>query len=309
MGSKKSLPVEYIDELKINFSADQLVLLNICLGFLMFGVALDIKLKDFQQLFLNPKPPIVGLISQLIWMPLFTLGLVYLLQLPPSMSLGMILIAACPGGNVSNYAVHLAKANTALSVLMTSVSTLAAIFITPLYFSFFSQFVPNADTLSQSIYVDPIDMVFTILKLIVLPLSIGMALNHYYPVFTKKIEQPTKILSMLIFFGIVIFALIGNFDNIINYIGDIFFIILLQNSLAFILGYQWAKLMGLNRKDRRAISIETGIQNSGLALILIFNFFDGLGGMALVAAWWGIWHLIAGFAIATWWGRSVRSEE
>ena len=295
--------MEFIDNIKINFSPDQLILLNICLGFLMFGVALDIKVRDFKQLFVKPKPPIVGLISQLIWMPLLTMVLVLLLQLPPSISLGMILIAACPGGNVSNYAVHLAKANTALSVLMTSVSTIAAIAITPLYFSILSNYVPNAGDLQQSITVDPINVIKTILQLIALPLGIGMGLNHYYPTLTKKIQGGVKTLSMIIFFGIVVFAIAGNYENIITYIQYIFFIILLHNSLAFLLGYQWAKLMGLSLQDRRTISIETGIQNSGLALILVFNFFDGLGGMALVAAWWGIWHLVAAFSLATYWSR------
>ena len=297
--------MEYIDSIKINFSPDQLVLLNFCLGFLMFGVALDIKVRDFKQLFDQPKPPIIGLISQLILMPLLTMVLVLLLQLPPSMSLGMILIAACPGGNVSNYAVHLAKANTALSVLMTSVSTIAAIAITPLYFSILSNYVPNAGDLQQTIAVDPINVIKTILQLIALPLGLGMSLNHFYPKLTQKIEGGVKVLSMLIFFGIVVFAIAGNYENIVNYLQYIFFIILLHNSLAFLLGYQWAKLMGLSIHDRRTISIETGIQNSGLALILIFNFFDGLGGMALVAAWWGIWHLVAAFSLATYWGRNA----
>ena len=295
--------MEYIDSVKINFSPDQLILLNIGLGFLMFVVALDIKIADFKRLIDQPKAPIIGLISQLIWLPLLTMVLVYFLQLPASISLGMILIAACPGGNVSNYAVHLAKANTALSVLMTSTSTLLAIFITPIYFSFFSAYVPNADTLQQSIYVDPIEMIQTVIQLIVIPLSAGMLLSHYYPNFTQKIHDPSKKLSMIIVLGIIIFAIKGNYSNIITYLKEIFFVVLLHNTLAFILGYQWAKVMGLEKKDRRAISIETGIQNSGLALILVFNFFDGLGGMALMAAWWSIWHLVSGFAIATYWAR------
>ena len=276
----------------------------------MFGVALDIKVADFKRLIENPKPPVVGLISQLIWLPLFTMVIVFSLDLPPSMSLGMILIAACPGGNVSNYAVHLAKANVALSVLMTSIATLAAVLITPLYFAFFSQYVPNSEDLQQTIHVDPANIVSTIIQLIVIPLSIGMLLNHYSDRITNRIRGPVQQLSMLVFLGIVVAVIFGNLDNIRNYIKDVIFIVILQNFLALFIGYQWAKLMGLPRKDRRAISIETGIQNSGLALILIFNFFDGLGGMALVAACWGMWHLVAGFSLAMFWGRfRVGSEE
>lgn len=295
--------MESIDALRINFSPDQLVLLNFCLGFLMFGVALDIKVRDFKRLFQDRKPPIIGLISQLVLLPILTLGLTFVLKVQPSIALGMILIAACPGGNVSNFAVHLAKGNTALSVLMTSVSTLMAIFTTPLLFGLLTQFVPNTADLGQSITVDPIEMIQTILKLVILPLSIGMSINHFYPKLTAKIQSPTKILSMLIFFGIVFFGIKGNWENILNYIDDIFFIVLIHNSLAFLLGFSWAKLMKMSVANTKAISIETGIQNSGLALIIALNFFSDLGGMALVAAWWGIWHLLSGFLVAMWLSR------
>jgi len=295
--------MENIDALRINFSPDQLVLLNFCLGFLMFGVALDIKLRDFKQLFQSPKAPIIGLISQLILLPILTLGLTFLLNVQPSIALGMILIAACPGGNVSNFAVHLSKGNTALSVLMTSISTLAAIFTTPLLFGLLSQYVPNTAALGQSISVDPIAMIQTILKLVVLPLAIGMSINHFYPKLTEKIQSPTKILSMIIFFGIVFFGIKGNWENILTYIDDIFFIVLVHNSLAFLLGFSWAKLMKMSMANVKAITIETGIQNSGLALIIALNFFSNLGGMALVAAWWGIWHLLSGFLVAMWMSR------
>ncbi len=295
--------MENIDALRINFSPDQLVLLNFCLGFLMFGVALDIKLRDFKQLFQVPKPPIIGLIAQLILLPILTLGLTFVLDVQPSIALGMILIAACPGGNVSNFAVHLAKGNTALSVLMTSISTLAAIFTTPLLFGILSQYVPNTAALGQSISVDPIEMLQTILKLVALPLAIGMSINHFYPKLTERIQSPVKILSMIIFFGIVFFGIKGNWENILTYVDDIFFIVLIHNSLAFLLGFSWAKLMKMSIANTKAITIETGIQNSGLALIIALNFFGDLGGMALVAAWWGIWHLLSGFLVAMVLGR------
>ena len=298
--------MENIDALRINFSPDQLILLNFCLGFLMFGVALDIKLRDFKHLFQSPKPPIIGLISQLVLLPILTLGLTFLLNVQPSIALGMILIAACPGGNVSNFAVHLAKGNTALSVLMTSISTLAAIFTTPILFGLLSQYVPNTAALGQDISVDPIEMIQTILKLVVLPLAIGMSINHFYPKLTERIQSPVKILSMIIFFGIVFFGIKGNWENILNYIDDIFFIVLIHNSLAFLLGFSWAKLMKMSVANIKAITIETGIQNSGLALIIALNFFSDLGGMALVAAWWGIWHLLSGFIVAMWLGRDSR---
>jgi len=295
--------MENIDAVRINFNPDQLLVLNLCLAFLMFGVALNIKLVDFRDIFRSPKAPIVGLVSQWILLPILTLALAMLFHPAPSIALGMILIGVCPGGNVSNFMVHLAKANAALSVMLTSISTLAAVVVTPLAFTFWSDFIPGTEHLKEVIYVDPQKMVITIIQLVFVPLVIGMAVNHYFPNLTKKIERPVRILSIVIFFSFVLFAAIGNWDNIANYLHIVFWIVLVHNTLGLTLGYSVARLSKLPQNDRRAISIETGIQNSGLGLILIFNFFDGIGGMAMIAAWWGIWHLISGFFLAMWWNR------
>ncbi len=296
--------MENIDIVRINFNPDQLLVLNLSLAFLMFGVALDIKLVDFQNIFKRPKAPIIGLVSQWLFLPILTLALVWMFRPAPSIALGMILIGVCPGGNVSNFAVHLAKANAALSVMLTSISTLAAVVITPLAFTFWSGFVPDTESLREVIKVDPQQMVMTIIQLVFVPLIIGMAINHYFPALTRKIERPVRILSIVIFFSFVIFAAKSNWDNIVNYLHIVFWIVLVHNSLGLSMGYGFARVNKLPQSDVRAISIETGIQNSGLALILIFNFFDGIGGMAMIAAWWGIWHLISGFTLAMWWSRN-----
>ena len=298
--------MEAIDLVKINFSPDQLILLNVCLAFLMFGVALDIRLSDLKRVFTQPKAGAVGLTCQLLLLPILTVGMVYLFRPPTSMALGMILIGVCPGGNVSNFAVHLSGANAALSVSLTSIVTLGAIVITPLAFYFWSGFVPGIDVLPQNLSVNPIDMFKTVFVLILVPLSIGVYINMQHENFANKIKRPIRILSILIFLSFVVFASLGNWDNIMAHIGKVFLIVLVHNSLALMMGYGVARLARLPAYDARAISIETGIQNSGLALILIFNFFDGLGGLAMIAAWWGIWHLISAFALASWWGRGSR---
>ncbi len=299
--------METIDAVRINFNQDQLFLLNICLAFLMFGVALDIRLGDFKEILRQPKTLLIGLTSQLLLLPLLTLGLIYLFQPPTSVALGMMLVGICPGGNVSNFMVHLAKGNSALSVLMTSTTTLGAIIITPLYFSFWTSYIPRTEKFAQLIYVNPLEMVQTIFLIIMIPLLLGMFLNYRYPVFTSKVKKTVGLLSMLIFLSFVLVGLIGNWDILINYVlGTIFFYVLIHNALALTMGYTFARFNRQSEFNARAIAIETGIQNSGLALVLIFNFFDGLGGMALIAAWWGIWHLISGFTIATYWGRKSK---
>ena len=287
-----------IDSVVINFSPEKLAFLNICLGFLLFGVALDIKVSHFQDIYRYPKAFLTGVFGQLVLMPILTIILIFVIPMPTSMKLGMILVCACPGGNISNYAVYLAEGNTALSILLTSFSTLMAIIVTPLYFTYLAPIVPDSADLRASIYVEPFAMILTILKIIVIPIVLGMLLNAHYPKLTDKIKPFMKISSLLIFFGIVISAVLANIDNINNYLGDVFYIVFIHNALALALGYFWARSMKLPNKDVRAIAIEVGLQNTGLALILIFNFFNGLGGMALIAACWGIWHMFSGFVLA-----------
>ncbi len=295
--------MDTLDSIRINFNPEQLGFLNLCLAFLMFGVALDLKVSHFKALLEQPKATLVGLGSQLILLPLMTLGLIFIFNPPVSMALGMALIASCPGGNVSNYAVHLANANTALSITLTSISTLSAVLITPLYFWLLSQYIPGASSLSGSLQLQPTDMLWTLLQLIVTPLIIGMTLAHKWPNFTFRIQKPVKWISMTIFLGFVVVATYSNWSNIVSYLHLVFLIVLVHNTIAILTGYNFAKLNKLSEVDARTVAIETGIQNSGLGLILIFNFFDGLGGMAMIAAWWGIWHLISAFSMAMWWSR------
>lgn len=292
-----------IDAVRINFNPEQLILLNICLAFLLFGVALDLRLSHFRQVLQSPKSTLIGLFSQWVLLPILTISLILIAQPPVSIALGMALVAACPGGNVSNYAVHLAGANAALSVTLTSISTLGAILLTPIYFTGLSRIIPGSEIYASTIQVDPSQMLSTILQLILVPILLGMGMRWRFPKFTARIRQTVGILSMTIFLGFVFFAVYGNFQNIVDYLHLVFLLVFMHNLLALTGGYWLARLNKLSQADTRAISIETGIQNSGLGLILIFNFFDGLGGMAMIAAWWGIWHLISAFSLASWWRR------
>ncbi|MBP9075248.1 MAG: bile acid:sodium symporter family protein [Haliscomenobacter sp.] len=292
-----------IDSIRINFNAEQLTLLNLCLAFIMFGVALDLQIEYFKKVFRSPRVLAVGLASQLVGLPLLTLGLIYLLRPNPSLAFGMLLVAACPGGNVSNYATHLSKANTALSVAMTTISTLGAVLLTPLVFSTLTPLLPEGEALSRQVSVDPWSMVWSIVQLILIPLAAGLVFRHYLPHLTARILGPIQKLSMVIFLGFVVFALYGNFSNIVRYLDLVFLLVAIHNGAALTMGYFWAKWNKVGEANARAIALETGIQNSGLGLVLVFNFFDGLGGMAIIAAWWGIWHLLSAFSLAMFWRR------
>jgi BASS family bile acid:Na+ symporter len=299
-----------IDSVQITFDENTQLILKLILGFIIFGVALDIKIDDFKEVARNPKGVFLGLALQFIAFPAMTFGLIWVASLSPStefypsVALGMLLVAACPGGNMSNFFTHLAGGNTALSVSMSAISTVAAIVMTPLNFSFWGSMSPATNQLLSELSIDPLDMLLTIVVLLGIPLAIGMLISHYKGDFADKIKKPMKYFSVG-FFAILIFgALAANFGTFIDYIGTFAFIVFLQNSLAIFIGYFGAKAAGLPHRDRKTVALEVGIQNSGLGLILFFQYFSHLGGMGVIVAWWGMWHMISGLTLAFYWQRN-----
>jgi BASS family bile acid:Na+ symporter len=290
-----------LDSVQLNFSPDNLLGLNIALAIIMYGVALELKWADFQYLAKNPKGFFVGIFSQFFVLPFLTWVLITLLNPPPSIALGMFLVAACPGGNVSNFLTSLAKGNVALSVSLTAVSSVAAIFLTPFNFSFWAGNYPPTAQLLQEVRLDSLNVFLTIVLLLGIPLLLGILTTSKFPDLAKKLAKVIKPLSLIIFGALVLLALLGNYELFLAYIGAIFLWVLGHNFVALASGFFTAKLARLPSKDVKTIAIETGIQNSGLGLVLIFSFFSGLGGMALITAWWGIWHLISGIILASIW--------
>ena len=294
--------MEPLDQVRLHFNEESLFWLNICVGFVMFGVALELTLDDFKRLGARPRSFIVGLVAQFFLLPALTFLLILLIDPWPSVALGMLLVAACPGGNVSNFMSLLAKGNAALSVSLTAFSTLAALVMTPFNFAFWGKLYASTNDHFGTISLDPFAMFQTIVLVIGIPLLAGMWFATQYPAFTKKIRKPIKILSLVIFSGFIIGAFSANFGIFLNYIHFIILIVLAHNAVAFAGGFYLGKAFSLPLADTKTIAIETGIQNSALALVLIFNFFDGLGGMAITAGWWGIWDIFSGLALA--WGLS-----
>ncbi|MEM9886721.1 MAG: bile acid:sodium symporter family protein [Bacteroidota bacterium] len=294
---------ETIDSVVINFNKDSVLILNICVAFIMFGVALDIEVKDFKRILQSPKIPLIGLCSEYILLPIITIALIALFRPAPSFALGMILLSTCPGGSTSNYMVHLSKGNAALSITLTSITTFGAIIMTPLGFTLMAKLFPYTSDLLRSIDVSPLEMMKSIFLIIFIPLSLGMICRARFQELTGKIKKIVSTLSLVIFLGFVVVAIINNWENIAAYVHCVFAVVTIHNALALFAGFSFARSMGLTRRDAQAISIETGIQNTALGLAIAFQFFDGLGGMTMVLAWWGIWHLISGFGLALFWRR------
>ncbi|AMO85272.1 bile acid transporter [Solibacillus isronensis B3W22] len=292
-----------IDTIQINFNETALLIMNIVIGFIMFGVALDLQVSDFKRSLKTPKPALIGLACQFFLLPAITFVLVSIIQPIPSIALGLFLVAACPGGNLSNFLTHYAKGNTPLSISMSAISTVLAIVMTPLNTMFWASLYGPTKEIITSFSISVVDMFTTIFFMLGLPLIIGMYIRKVYPKFAARFNQIMMKLSIVIFILFVVIMVANNFDAFITNVGAVILVVILQNLLAICIGYFSSRALKVNERDRRAIAIEVGIQNSGLGLVLIFNFFGGLGGMALVAAFWGIWHIISGLAIATFWSR------
>lgn len=287
-----------LDAVRLNFSPNDLLALNIALALIMYGVALELKLQDFKYLVKNPSSFFLGIFSQFFLLPFLTFVLVSILSPPPSVALGMFLVAACPGGNISNFLTSLAKGNTALSVSLTAFSTVFSIFATPLNFTLWAGFyTPTADLL-QEINLNVFDIFLTVALILGIPLILGMLTRKLRANLASRLSKVLKPLSILIFAAFVVLAFAGNFDLFLTYIGVIFFWVFLHNLFALSAGFLTAKLGRLALWDQKTLTLETGIQNSGLGLVLIFTYFEGLGGMAIITALWGIWHLVSGMLLA-----------
>lgn len=292
------MDIAAIDQVRLNFNPQGLLIINAAIGLMMFGVALDLKLEDFKRIVVSPKAPCIGLMAQFLLLPAFTFLLTLIIRPHPSMALGMILVAACPGGNLSNIITYLAKGNCAVSISMTAVSSAAAIFMTPFNLALWGRLNPETDAILRQVSLSPQDVFITVFVILGIPLAAGLLVSRFVPTLADKVRKPFKVFSLCFFILIVCGALAANWKYFLAYVGLVVFAVFLHNLLALNIGYWSGRIFGLDERDCRAVSIEVGIQNSALGLVLVFNFFDGLGGMAILVAWWGIWHIISGLTAA-----------
>lgn len=295
--------MEELDQVRLNFSPNTLNALNIIIGLIMFGVALDLKIADFKAALSRPRAFIIGATVQFFLLPAMAFFMAKLVAPSPSIALGMIMVAACPGGNISNFTTNFAKGSTALSVCMTAVSTTAAIVMTPFNVTFWAKQDPGTAAVIEGFALDPFAVFQTVMIVLGIPLMLGLFTSEKLPRIAEKLRTPFKYGSIVFFIALCVFAFAANFEHFLSFIGIIFFPVAALNGAAFALGYGAARLFKLSQKEARAVAIEIGIQNSGLGLVLTFAHFDALGGMAAVAAWWGIWHIISGLSLGYYWSK------
>lgn len=290
------------EKIPVHFSEGDQLGLYICLGLVMFGVALGLDKATLVSVFKKPKGLVVGLLAQCVLLPALTLALVFIMRPSPGIACGMFLMAAVPGGNVSNFISKIAGGNVALSVGLTAISTVTAIFVTPLNFAFWSSFYPPVQDLRAEFDISIIQTAETILYLTLIPVVLAMLLTYAKPVFAKKLEKPMNTFSGIVFAIFVVVAFWQNKDAFIQFAGNAFLYVLLMNGLGFVGCLYFARLCGLGKPEQKTVSIEAGIQNAGMALVLVLQFFGANGEAALTAAIWGIWHIISG----TLWGIILR---
>ena len=318
--------IRNLDALNVTMNGGS-TLLNLVLAFVMFGVALGIKPQTFVDIVKNPKSIITGIVCQLVLLPALTLILIMICGhwISPMIALGMILVASCPGGNISNFITSLSKGNSELSVSLTAFNTAACVFTTPLNFAFWGKmylnFAGNHGIGSLPELQIPLGEIFQSIFIIMgIPLVLGMLCGQYLPKVANVLRKPLQYLSIAVFIAMVVIIFTGNLDVFMKCIRYIFLIVLLHNLLALGIGFGTSTILKLPYKDRRTLTIETGIQNSGLGLILLLNpnifpetgAWANNGGMLVITAWWGVWHIISGLTLAFLWkvrGRKEAGEE
>ena len=303
--------LQQLDTLSINFNRTGNWLLLLFMAVVMYGVALGLRPQFFRGVFNRPRSLFIGLICQWLVLPFMTylLCLIFHSFIPPLVAMGLILVASCPGGAVSNFMTAYSKGNAELSVLMSTITTLAAPIFTPINYAIWGGLYvkymdSRAGEVLRTLQVPPLQIALTVILIIGVPVLLGLVTVKFAPNASAKLKELMRYISIVVFIGVAGMMISQNIILFKEYIGYIFVVVLIHNLLGFGIGYSAASIGKTPVKDRRAVTLETGIQNSGLGLLLLFN--TGIfppeiakGGMVFVTAWWGVWHIVSGLIMAT----------
>lgn len=286
-----------IDSFQLELGGGGEVGLAAAIAIMMFAVALSLRVEHFQFFKKQPSIYLAGVLGQIIGLPLLTVGLCFLINPIPSVALGMILVSCCPGGSVSNILALFGRANTALSVSLTATSSLFAAFLTPISILFWSSLYPPTNNLLTEINLDIASFLLQTLIILALPLIIGMLIARFAPRIAEKLQKPLATIGAGLLLLVIIVAC-WKFTPVYIALGlGLVGLVIIHNSCAFALGYIFARLAKADIPSRRAITLEVGIQNSGLGLVILLTQLNGLGGAGAIAGAWGVWHIIGGSAL------------
>ena len=275
-------------------------LINPLLGVIMFGMGLTLKPADFRVVFSRPKDVIIGCLAQFTVMPLLALALTRVFRLEEALAIGVILVGCCPGGTASNVITYLAKGDLALSVGMTAVSTLLAPVLTPLLVWLLA---------GEMVAVDVVGMLLSILWVVILPIALGLVVKRFWPRTTERATGYLPALSTLAICLIVLIVIAANAHKLLAGGWMILLVVALHNLCGFGIGYLIGSLLGLSSAKRRAVSIEVGMQNSGLASSLANLHFAAYPLATIPGALFSVWHNISGAVIARLYARTGTGSE
>lgn len=262
---------------------------NYLLMIVMFGMGLTLKFEDFKVVFTRPKDIIIGAIAQFTIMPLLAFLLSIIFKLPNELAVGVILVGTCPGGTSSNVMTYLAKGDVALSVGMTSVSTILAPIATPLLTLLYA---------GQRVNVNAVNMFISIVQVVIIPIGLGFIINRFFHKFTNHIKEILPLISVLAIVSIVAAVVSANSSRLMQVGYLIIIVVILHNCLGYLLGFIVGKLLRLNNSKCKAISIEVGMQNSGLATSLAATHFASMPLATIPGAIFSVWHNISGSIVA-----------
>ncbi len=273
---------------------------NYLLGIVMFGMGLTLKLNDFKVVFSRPKDVIIGCLAQFIIMPLLAFILTKVFSLPPELAVGVILVGTCPGGTSSNVMTYLSKGDVALSVGMTAVSTILAPLLTPVLTKIYA---------GQTVDVNLLNMFLSIVKVVLVPIILGFVINHFFEKFTQQIVRILPLISTIAIIMIVATVVSHNAQRLMTCGFLVIIVVILHNILGYACGYGVGKVLKLDRTKCRALSIEVGMQNSGLATSLAATHFAGMALATVPGAVFSVWHNISGAVYANILARSAGKNE
>ncbi len=286
-----------LDELRIVLDPIGQAGIAVALMLVIFSVALGLRVSDFGLLKTQPLTYVGGVLTQIVGLPLLTFLIVIVIDVPASIALGMIVVACCPGGAVSNLLTFLARGNVAYSVALTATSSVLAAVLTPASILFWSHLHAPTAALIETLDISPWVFLGQTMLLLGLPLLTGMLLAARVPDVAERLRKRTALLGSLTLAAVIVYGAVYFFPLFGWALPLLLGIAVVHNALAFLLGAGVGFAMRADGPIRRALTMEVGIQNSGLAIVILIAQLEGVGGAAAMAAVWGVWHLIAGALI------------
>lgn len=284
----------------------QQTILVAVLATMVYTVSLDLRVADFRYVARHPLAVGIGLIAQFVLLPAATLLLTLVLDLPPATEAAMMLVAACPGGALSNVVTAFARGNLALSLSISAVASLLALVLTPLNFTLMISANPQTAAWARSIAVEPAELVLSLLLILAIPMSAAMLTTRHAPGLAARIRKPLARVSAVALGAFIVLAAAAQWGVFIAELARTLPLVVLHNGLGLALGWVAARAAGLGPADLRAVVIEGGMQNSGLALGIIAAQFGGSLQMVAVAGLWGVWHIVSGGTLAVLWRQQER---